>query len=115
MPHGPESDTIIANSCKNKLQSAAFILLFALACQALFSSPAFAADAIKAPEFTAVGVDGKNFSLSDFLGAPLILHITNIEIPLCVECEASLKGQVEELAKLKALHPAVQILSLIHI
>ena len=112
MPHGPESDTIIANSCKNKLQSAAFILLFALACQALFSSPVLAAQAIKAPEFTAVGVDGKNFSLSDFLGAPLILHITNIEIPLCVECEASLKGQVEELAKLKALHPAVQIVTI---
>jgi cytochrome c-type biogenesis protein len=91
---------------------AAFLLILALACLSLFSSPAFAADAIKAPQFTAVGVDGKNFSLSDFLGAPLILHITNIEIPLCVECEASLKGQVEELAKLKALHPAVQIVTI---
>jgi len=101
--------SIIANTLKKRLHSAAFILLFALACQALFSSPALAADAIKAPEFTAVGVDGKNFSLSDFAGSPLILHITNIEIPLCVECEESLKGQVEELAKLKAAHPAVQI------
>jgi cytochrome c-type biogenesis protein len=100
---------IIAQPSKKKLQSAAFVLLFALACQALFSSPVFAADAIKAPQFTATGVDGKNFSLSDFAGAPLILHITNIEIPLCVECEESLKGQVEELAKLKALHPEVQL------
>ncbi|MDD4653678.1 MAG: cytochrome c biogenesis protein [Methanothrix sp.] len=100
---------IIANSCKKKLQSAAFILLFALAFLAIFSSPVFAADAIKAPQFTATGVDGKNFSLSDFAGAPLILHITNIEIPLCVECEKSLKGQVEELARLKALDPGVQI------
>jgi cytochrome c-type biogenesis protein len=103
---------IIANNSKNKLQSAALILLFALAFQAIFSCPVFAAEAIKAPEFTATGVDGKNFSLSDFAGVPLILHITNIEIPLCVECEESLKGQVEELAKLKALHPAVQIVTL---
>ncbi len=103
---------IIANSCKKKLQPAALILLFALAFLAIFSSPVFAADAIKAPQFTATGVDGKNFSLSDFAGAPLILHITNIEIPLCVECEASLKGQVEELVRLKAAHPAVQIVTL---
>ncbi len=100
---------IIAQPSKKKLQSAALVLLFALALQAIFSSPVFAADAIKAPQFTATGVDGKNFSLSDFAGAPLILHITNIEIPLCVECEESLKGQVEELAKLKALHPEVQL------
>ncbi|MEI6104879.1 MAG: cytochrome c biogenesis protein [Methanothrix sp.] len=112
MPPGSESDTIIAKPSKKKLHSAAFILLFALACLSVFSSPVFAADAIKAPQFTATGVDGKNFSLSDFLGAPLILHITNIEIPLCVECEESLKGQVEELAKLKALHPAVQIVTI---
>lgn len=100
---------IIAKSSKRKLQSAALILFFALAIQALFISPAFAADAINAPQFSATGVDGKNFSLSDFAGAPLILHITNIEIPLCVECEESLKGQVEELARLKAAHPAIQI------
>jgi cytochrome c-type biogenesis protein len=104
--------SIIANASKKKLQSAAFILFFALACQALFSSSVLAVDAIKAPEFTALGVDGKNFTLSGFQGSPLILHITNIEIPLCVECEESLKGQVEELAKLKAMHPAVQIATL---
>jgi cytochrome c-type biogenesis protein len=100
---------IIALPSKKRLQSAVLILLFALTCQALISSPVFAADAIKAPQFSATGVDGKNFSLSDFAGAPLILHITNIEIPLCVECEESLKGQVEELARLKAAHAGVQI------
>ncbi|MCX6673564.1 MAG: sulfite exporter TauE/SafE family protein [Methanothrix sp.] len=104
--------SIIANTYKKKLQSAAFLLLFALAALSLFSSPVFAGEAIQAPEFTAVGVDGKNFSLSDFQGSPLIFHITNIEIPLCVECEKSLKGQVEELAKLKAMDPGVQIVTL---
>jgi cytochrome c-type biogenesis protein len=103
------------DTCKKKLQSAAFILLFALATLsllALLSSPVFAVEAIKAPQFTAVGVDGKNFSLSDFQGSPLILHITNIEIPLCVECEKSLKGQIAELAKLKAIDPSAQIVTL---
>ncbi len=103
--------SIIVKPSKKKLQSAAFILLFTLAFQSIFSCSVFAEEAIKAPRFTATGVDGKNFSLSDFAGAPLILHITNIEIPLCVECEESLKGQVEELAKLKAMHPEVQIVT----
>jgi len=100
---------ITIKKCKIRMHLAASFLLFALACQAIFFCPALAEQALKAPQFSAVGVDGKNFSLSSFAGAPLILHITNIEIPLCVECEESLKGQVEELAKLKAMHPAVQI------
>jgi cytochrome c-type biogenesis protein len=97
---------------RKRLQSAALVFFFALTGLALFSSPVFAAEAIKAPEFTAVGVDGKNFTLSDFQGSPLILHITNIEIPLCVECEKSLKGQVEELARLMVIDPSVQIVTL---
>lgn len=75
----------------------------------LSSAPALADEAVKAPDFNATGVDGKNFSLSGFSGSPLILHITNIEIPLCIECEKSLQGQVEELARLKKMHPEVQI------
>lgn len=110
---GPDRDLrvipIIAKSRKIRLHQAASLLLFALACQAIFFCPVLAEQAIKAPQFSAVDVDGKNFSLSGFAGAPLILHITNIEIPLCVECEESLKGQVEELARLKALDPTVQI------
>ncbi|MBN1235428.1 MAG: cytochrome c biogenesis protein [Methanotrichaceae archaeon] len=111
-------------SHKKKRQTAALIFLFAVAALSLFSLTAFAGEAgetsrdgetgvaIKAPQFTAVGVDGNNFSLSDFAGSPLILHITNIEVPLCVECEESLQGQVEELARLKAKDPAVQIVTL---
>jgi cytochrome c-type biogenesis protein len=75
----------------------------------LFSGPVLAGEAIPAPDFSATNVDGENFSLSGFSGSPLILHITNIEIPLCIECEKSLQGQVEELARLKKLHPEVQI------
>ena len=97
---------------RNKLQSAAFVFFFSLVALALFSSPVFAGETIKAPQFIATGVDGKNFSLADFRGSPLILHITNIEIPLCVECEKSLKGQVEELARLMVIDPSTQIVTL---
>jgi cytochrome c-type biogenesis protein len=46
------------------------------------------------------------------MGSPVVLHITNIENPLCIECEKSLSGQVEELAALKALDTNVQIVTL---
>ncbi len=87
-------------------------ILLAAAFLCVLSGYALADEAVVAPAFTATGADGENFSLSDFSGAPLILHITNIEIPLCVECEESLKGQVEELARLRAMHPEVQIATL---
>jgi cytochrome c-type biogenesis protein len=98
--------------CKKKLHLAAIVLFFLLAAFSIVSSPSLAAERILAPDFSAVGSDGKNFSLSDHLGSPIILHITNIEVPLCVECEKSLQGQVEELAALKAMDPAVQIVTL---
>ena len=81
-------------------------LLFSLI---FFSGPALAEEAVRAPDFNATGADGKSFSLSGFSGSSLILHLTNIEIPLCIECEKSLQGQVEELARLKKMHPEVQI------
>jgi len=78
----------------------------------LLTTLAAAQDLAKAPDFTATGADGHNFSLADFRGSPLVLHITNIEVPLCVECEKSLKGQVKELADLKAMQPGAQIVTL---
>ena len=77
----------------------------------LFISPALA-DEVQAPDFSATSWDQKSFNLSDFRGSPVVLHITNIENPLCIECEESLVGQVEELAALKALDPNVQIVTL---
>ncbi len=97
---------------KKKLQSASLLLLLAIA---VFSSsviPVCADGMAKAPDFSAIGADGKSFSLADFRGAPVVLHITNIEVPLCRECEKSLKGQVQELARLKAISPGVQIVTL---
>jgi cytochrome c-type biogenesis protein len=97
---------------KKQLQSASLLLLLAIA---IFSSsviPVCADGMAKAPDFSAIGADGKSFSLADFRGAPVVLHITNIEVPLCRECEKSLKGQVQELARLKAISLSVQIVTL---
>jgi cytochrome c-type biogenesis protein len=65
-----------------------------------------------APDFVATDLDGRSFSLSQFQGQPVVLHITNIEIPLCRECEKSLRGQVEELTRLKEMDPAAIIITL---
>ena len=92
-------------------QKIALVLLLSFAALCLFVNPV-SSETVKAPDFSATSTDGKNFSLSDFRGAPLVLHITNIEIPLCIECEKSLKGQVQELARLLALDPKVQIVTL---
>ncbi|MFZ3134589.1 MAG: cytochrome c biogenesis protein CcdA [Methanothrix sp.] len=89
------------------------ISLFALLSISLSLSinPALA-DEVQAPDFFATSWDQRSFNLSDFLGSPVVLHITNIENPLCIECEKSLSGQVEELAALKALDTNVQIVTL---
>ncbi len=95
------------------LLAKAFFLLFIVTAILSLYTPASASNqAINAPDFTAVGTDGKNFSLSDLRGEPVVLHITNIEIPLCRECEKDLKAQVKELADLKALDPKIQIITI---
>ena len=112
VPHGSESDIDNIQYQQKEAAFSSFYPPFRPGLPFPLSSPVLAEEAIKAPQFTALGADGKNFSLSDFADEPLILHITNIEIPICVECEESLKGQVEELVKLKAMHPDVQIVTL---
>jgi len=65
-----------------------------------------------APNFEAVDLDGNSIKLGDFDGQPLILHITNIETPLCIECEEALKAQVEELSRLKEGNPETEIVTI---
>lgn len=96
---------------QERMKTAALIFLLSFAAFSFFNTPVLA-DGVQAPDFSATSSDGKNFSLSDFRGAPLVLHITNIEVPLCVECEKSLKSQVQELARLMAMDPQVQIVTL---
>jgi len=51
-------------------------------------------------DFTATDVDGNNFNLSDYKGDIVILHITGLENPVCIECLEEMEGQIVELEKL---------------
>ena len=66
----------------------------------------------RAPDFRAVDLDGKNVSLSDYRGEVVLLHITNIEDPLCRECENALNAQTRELSLLKQKDPEINIITL---
>lgn len=58
------------------------------------------ADGISAPDFTTMDENGVQFSLSDYAGEVVVLHITGLETPLCIECLEEMIGQIEELEKL---------------
>ncbi|MGV8174279.1 MAG: redoxin domain-containing protein, partial [Methanothrix sp.] len=65
-----------------------------------------------APDFQAVDIDGKKVSLSDYRGEPVLLHITNIENPLCRECEHALNAQTSQLFLLREKYPDIEIVTL---
>jgi len=66
----------------------------------------------QAPDFQAVDVDGMSFWLSDFQGEIVVVHMTNIEDPLCIECEKELRAQTEELEKLKETRDNITIITI---
>jgi cytochrome c-type biogenesis protein len=98
--------------CKKSLISRS-ITLFAVLCSILFicSSICLSQDVI-APAFQAVDLDGKDISLSDYRGETVLLHITNIENPLCRECEHALKAQTSQLSLLAEKDPNLKIITL---
>jgi len=67
---------------------------------------------IKAPDFTATDVNGIQFNLSDYRGKVIILHVTGLENPLCVECFEEMKGQIIELVKLSDSNQNVTIITI---
>jgi cytochrome c-type biogenesis protein len=66
----------------------------------------------KAPDFQAIDLNGKNVTLSDYHGEPVLLHVTNIENPLCRECENALNAQTRQLGLLKQKDPGINIITL---
>lgn len=86
---------------------------FTLLCFAIFFSsfPCLSQEA-QAPDFQATDLDGRSLSLSDFRGEVVLLHITNIENPLCRECEQALSSQTAELQNLRQLDPDLEIITL---
>jgi len=79
-------------------------LIFLVILLGLFFLPSFIEgekfEVKPAEDFTASDVDGKTFNLSDYEGNVVILHITGLETPLCIECLEEMKGQIVELEKL---------------
>jgi cytochrome c-type biogenesis protein len=53
-----------------------------------------------AADFVATDQNGQNFSLSDFRGKIVVLYVTQLENPLCLECESSIVGELKEIKKL---------------
>lgn len=98
---------------KKSLISRLLFLSILLGCIAFCSSfSGLSQETGLAPILNATDVSGKPISLSDYRGEVVLLHITNIENPLCRECEHALKSQTEELAKLKQKDPGIEIVTL---
>jgi thiol-disulfide isomerase/thioredoxin len=65
-----------------------------------------------AHDFSAIDENGVRFNLSDYSGGVVILHFTNLESPLCVECLEEMKGQIIELEKLANSNQNVTIITI---
>jgi len=91
------------------LLSFSIVIAFVATCD---SSSVLTGTIATAPDFNITDRNGSTFALSDLKGVPAIIHITNIEIPICRECEKDLRSQVSELAKLKATYPDTQIITI---
>ncbi len=70
------------------------------------------AQVTEAPDFQAVDLRGDDVSLSDYRGEAVLLHITNIENPLCRECEHALNAQTRQLSLLVQEHPEIRVITL---
>jgi cytochrome c-type biogenesis protein len=77
----------------------------------LFSTPGLSQEST-APDFQAVDHNGKDISLLDLRGEAVLLHITNIESPICRECEHALNAQTEQLSRLAQENPGANIITL---
>lgn len=80
-----------------------------------FFLPAVASDQYEispAPDFTAVDENEVEFSLSDYQGKVVILHFTQVEEPVCIECLKEMRGQIEELKKLSDSNQDVMVITI---
>lgn len=66
-----------------------------------------------AADFVAIDQEGQSFSLSDFRGKIVVLHITQMENPLCLECESSIIGELNEIKGLSGrADPGIVVVTL---
>jgi cytochrome c-type biogenesis protein len=69
------------------------------------------AEIVPAPDFTATDHMNRTFSLGDSAGKVTIIHVTQLESPVCIECEIHMREQTRELAELSG-DPDVSIITL---
>ena len=65
-----------------------------------------------AVDFTATDVDVNTFNLSDYKGNVVILHITGLENPVCIECLEEMEGQIVELEKIVESNHNISIITI---
>ena len=88
------------------------IIIITLISASLISSQSSRKDFGTAPGFQATDTRGTTFSLDDYAGDVVIIHITNIENPLCTECEKVLGEQTGEIEKLVEKRPDAVIITI---
>ena len=111
---GPSDNGIVAMMIKYKESLiSGSVTFFVVLCSILFScaSSCLSQEAM-APDFQAMDQNGKDIALSDFRGEAVLLHITNIENPLCRECEHALNAQTDQLSLLAQKDPGINIITL---
>lgn len=98
---------------KYGIHSLFLITLIFIAITLLFPiSQAEHTEIIPAPNFVAVDEKGQEFSLSDYKGNVIILHFTQVEEPVCIECLKEMKGQIVELEKLSNSNRNVTVITI---
>ncbi len=65
-----------------------------------------------ASDFTATDEHGVEFSLSDYQGNVIVLHFTQVEEPVCIECLKEMKGQIVELKKLADYNQNITVITI---
>ncbi|MBA3044931.1 MAG: cytochrome c biogenesis CcdA family protein [Candidatus Thermoplasmatota archaeon] len=86
---------------RRKIQILAVLAVLSMALFAMaFQGGNAAGQIAPAPNFTATDHLNRTFSLDESAGTVTIIHVTQLESPLCIECEAQMQGQIRELARL---------------
>lgn len=94
-----------SKDCKSSFRGSSILFLSLLLCVCNSSADQIS---LQIPSDSA----GGSFCLDEFKGEPLLLHITNIESPICRECEETLSVQTAEIAKLHQSHSDINVVTI---
>ncbi|MCU0851060.1 MAG: sulfite exporter TauE/SafE family protein [Candidatus Thermoplasmatota archaeon] len=95
-----------------KIRSYVLLTFLLFLCIVPFIGFAGSSEFTQAPDFTAIDENGITFSLQEYRGSVVLLHITGVETPLCIECLEEMEGQIKELEILAHSPTNVTIITL---